>query len=131
MRAKEFFHTYFWDILVVGSLALLSSGFAIYLAIPKNSSNHTASITVDNTLKQTVDLSLESETTERTFTIQGYHDLMTIGVMKNKIHIAHSDCPNQYCVYEGWISDSKKPIVCAYNHLSITIGAVDNTVVVV
>lgn len=131
MRAKAFFHTYFWDILVVGSLALLSSGFAIYLAIPKTSSDHTARITRDNAVIQTVDLSEESETEERVFTIQGYHDVMSVGVMKNKIHIAQSDCPNQYCVYEGWISDSTKPIVCAYNHISITIGAANGSEIVV
>jgi len=131
MQAKAFFKTYFWDIVVVGSLAVLSSGFAIYLAIPKNSTDHTARITKDNALVQVVDLSLESETQERTFEVQGYKDVMTIGVMKNKIHVAKSSCPNQYCIFEGWISDSSKPIVCAYNHISITIGAADNSVIVV
>lgn len=131
MQAKAFFKTYFWDIVVVGSLALLSSGFAIYLAIPKNSTDHTARITKDNALIQMVDLSLESETQERTFEIQGYKDVMTIGVLKNKIHVLESSCPNQYCIFEGWISDSSKPIVCAYNHISITIGAADNSVIVV
>src|SRR5574344_600619 len=131
MRAKGFFQKYLWDILVVGSLALVSSGFAIYLAIPKNSTDHTARITRDNALIQVIDLSLESDSVERTFEIQGYKDKMSIGVMKNRIHGAHSDCPNQDCVFEGWISDSKKPIVCAYNHISITIGAADSSVIVI
>ena len=71
-----------------------------------------------------IDLAKESAT-ERTFTIQGAVSgeagQMVIGVKTNAIHIVSSKCPNQYCVHTGWISDAAHPIVCAYNHISITI----------
>lgn len=124
MKAKAFFAKYFWDIIVVGSLSLASSATAIYLAIPKNSSDHIAQIVRDSTTIETLDLSKESAN-ERTFIIQGAVSgeagQMVIGVKTNAIHIVSSKCPNQYCVHTGWISDAAHPIVCAYNHISITI----------
>jgi hypothetical protein len=124
MKAHEFLKTYGVDLLVVGSLALLSSAAAIYLAIPKGDNSHVAEIVAvldSGTTSERIDLSLESETDERAVSVQGYHDVMILGVLKNKIHVQHSDCPNQYCVFQGWVSDADHPIVCAYNHLTITI----------
>ena len=50
MKAKAFFAHYFWDIIVVGSLAVGSSVAAIYLAIPKSGNDHIAEIVKDSTL---------------------------------------------------------------------------------
>ena len=123
MAVKAFFQKHLWDLLVVGALTLVSSGFAIYLALPQKEGNHVAMIKRDNTLiVNPFDLAFESETVERDFTIQGLHDTMTIGVMKNKIRVVESHCPNQYCVGLGWSSDSHHPLVCAYNHITITVG---------
>jgi hypothetical protein len=120
MAFKEFWKAHFVDVIVVGSLTLLSSAAAIYLAIPKNSGDHIADIYRDSTLLQEIDLSKESET-ERTFVILGYVGEMTIGVKTNAIHVVSSGCPNHYCIYQGWTSDVDHPLVCAYNHVSIQI----------
>lgn len=121
MTSKEFFHKYLWDIIVVGTLTLLSSGFAIYLAIPKNNNEHIANISKDSTAIQAIDLSLESDTV-REVTIQGAVTAMTLGVKKNAICVLESGCRTHNCIYTGWVSDSTHPIVCAYNHVSIQVG---------
>jgi len=122
MTAKAFFRKYLWDLIVVGTLTVVSSGFAIYLAIPKNSDEHTANVTRDSTALLSIDLSLESDS-PRQIVIQGVMTPMTLEVKKNAIRVSESGCRNQYCVYAGWVSDSNHPIVCAYNHVSIQIGA--------
>ena len=127
MTAKAFFQKYFWDLIVVGTLTLVSSGFAIYLAIPKNSDDHTARVTRDSTSLLTIDLSTESETA-RSIVIEGAMTPMTLEVKKNAIRVAESGCRNQNCVYAGWVTDSNHPIVCAYNHVSIQIGAADEVI---
>jgi hypothetical protein len=127
MTAKAFFHKYLWDLIVVGALTLVSSGFAIYLAIPKNSNEHTANVTRDATALLSIDLSLEGDTV-RQVTIQGAMSPMVLGVKKNAICVLESDCRNQNCVYAGWVSDSNHPIVCAYNHVSIQIGAASQVI---
>jgi hypothetical protein len=127
MTAKAFFRKYFWDLIVVGTLTLVSSGFAIYLAIPKNSDEHIANVTRDSTALLSIDLSLENDTA-REITIQGVMTPMTLEVKKNAIRVKESGCRNQNCVYAGWVSDSNHPIVCAYNHVSIQIGASGNII---
>lgn len=126
MTVKAFFHTYLWDILVVGALTLASSAAAIYLAIPKSSDSHIAHIVRDSTELMVVDLSKESAEV-RSFTIQGAVEgedgLMSIEVKTNAIRVSASHCANQYCVNQGWVSDANHPIVCAVNHVWITITA--------
>lgn len=127
MNARAFFKKYLWDIIVVGSLALVSSAAAIYIAIPKNDNAHIAKIYCNAIqIQNDIDLSKEADSV-RTFTIQGAVSgdagKMVIGVKKNAICVVSSFCPNHYCIQAGWVSDSAHPIVCAYNHVTITIVA--------
>jgi len=121
MTSKDFFHKYLWDIIVVGALTLVSGGFAIYLAIPKNSNEHIANVSKDSTVILSIDLSVESATV-REVAIQGAMTPMTLGVKKNAICVLESGCRTHDCIYAGWVSDSTHPIVCAYNHVSIQVG---------
>jgi hypothetical protein len=114
-----FWKKHFWDVIVVGTSALLASALSIYVAVPKNGGSHVAEITGSSLTTERVDLSKESS--ERYFTIQGKHDQMTIGVKYNAICVKDSNCPHQYCIRQGWVSDANHPIICTYNEIQIVI----------
>jgi hypothetical protein len=116
---NEFWKKHLWDVIVVGTSALLASALSIYVAVPKDGGSHVAEITGSSLTTQRVDLSKESA--ERTFTIQGKYDVMTVGVKYNAICVLDSDCPHQYCVRQGWVSEANHPIICTYNEIQIVI----------
>ncbi len=120
--------TPFWkkhlgDAIMISFFSIASICLAIYAAIPKGSSSNQAEITLDGQRLHEhglVDLSSYGEE-ETSFTIQGLKSEMSIGVKKGAICVLSSSCPSQYCVHQGWISSSGRPLVCAYNHIVITI----------
>lgn len=120
MRFKDFWAQYGVDVIVVGASALLSSAFAIYLAIPKEASSSIAVVKRDASEIARYDLSKES-LTPREVVIQGLYSEMTLGLKKNAIAVLASGCHSHYCIYQGYISEANHPIICAYNHVSITI----------
>lgn len=121
---RPFWKKHLGDGIVISAFSVLALCLALYAALPKGgSSSHQAEITLDGkrlSKNGLIDLSTYGEE-ETTFSIQGYHDEMTIGVRRNEIRIVHSDCPSQYCVHQGWIKDPGRPLVCAYNHIVITV----------
>jgi hypothetical protein len=119
LRVNGFFKKYAVDIAVVGASALLLSAGAVAVAAPRQDGGHIAQISIESKLYEQIDLA--QETAERTFVIQGKHTPLTIAVKTNAIAILESGCPNQYCVNEGWISSSGRPLVCAYNEVLIEI----------
>lgn len=122
--------TPFWkkhlgDVILISSLSVLSLSLALYAALPKGShySSLQAEITLDgNRLKENglLDLSTYGEE-QSSFFIEGKLGEMEIGVKKNAICVLSSTCASQYCVHQGWVSEPGRPIVCAANHIVITI----------
>ncbi len=104
------------EIIVVGSVLAISITAAIILSLSRVSSS-LAVIKHHNETVMKVDLSKENE--ERHFEVQGDFSVVTIAVKKDYICIEHNDCPSQYCVHEGWVKAGEKPIICAYNGISI------------
>jgi hypothetical protein len=127
MSVKSYFKTHLIDTLVVGITAVLASAGAIFVASYKPASSHIADISVKGTLYQTIDLSKESNVR----TIELKHDdgthMMDLEVKLNAIRVADSDCHNQYCVFQGWISEAGHPIICAVNQVIITIEGISST----
>ncbi len=120
---KGFWKTHLGDVILIGLSACLATGLALYAALPKGGSSHQAEIALDGArLKQNglLDLSKYGEETTE-IVIQGYRSEMTIGVKKDAICVLSSSCPSQYCVHQGWISEAGRPLVCAYNHIVISI----------
>ena len=44
-----------------------------------------------------------------------------VTVEKGRIRVSEADCPDQICVYQGWISDSALPIICLPHRLVVEI----------
>ena len=57
-------------------------------------------------------------TKDATYDIGGH---MVVEVKEGKIRALETDCPDQICVKEGWVSSSGVPIVCVPNEIMIVI----------
>jgi hypothetical protein len=58
---------------------------------------------------------------KRTFSVDGANGNMEIEIVNNSVHVRHSSCPHQICVKEGYISRAPGQIVCAPNHILISL----------
>ncbi len=121
----EFWKKHLADTITIAFFAIAGVALAIYAALPKNGTYDSlkAEITLDGKrLEKNGYLDLSSYGEEETeIEIIGKKSPMKIGVKHNAIHVLSSDCPSHYCISQGWVTEPGVPIVCAYNHIVITI----------
>jgi hypothetical protein len=115
IKAKDFFHHYLWDLVLMGSVLLAAGGTALYFGLTAKEEALVASLYRTGTLMETIDLSKESGEREETLFTDAKSDVpFIIGIRHNAICVEESGCPNQYCVHQGWVTEANHPIVCAY-----------------
>ena len=116
-KLKDKLKKHLIEVIIFVSLLAISLTAAICLSFSKNVSS-IAVIKHHNETLLKVDLSKEGE--ERHIEVNGDHGIVTIAFKKDYVCVENSGCPSQYCVHEGWVRAGDKPIVCAYNGISIT-----------
>ena len=116
-KLKDKLKKHLVEVIVFISLLAISLTAVICLSFSKNVSS-IAVIKHHNETLLKVDLSKEGE--ERHIEVNGDHGIVTIAFKKDYVCVENSGCPSQYCVHEGWVKARDKPIVCAYNGISIT-----------
>jgi len=55
----------------------------------------------------------------RNIDIQGTIGITRIVIANGKARFAHSPCPNQYCVHQGWLSHKGQAAICLPNQVSL------------
>jgi len=120
LKAKEFFHKHLFDLLLVGAVALSAGGVFLYQTFKKKETALSASVFREKTLLEEVDLSSLKEEVDKTY--QGSETSFTVGFRKGAVAILESGCPSQYCVHQGWVSESGSSIICAYNSVRVTLS---------
>ena len=104
-------------ILILILFALIIGGLlAVLLTRKKN--NLTAKIYVQSQLIQEINLNTEPD---RDFVIQGVNGKLTISIKDHSIGVKEAECPHQDCVHMGYVSETNRPIICAYNQVYIII----------
>ena len=116
-KLKDKLKKHLVEVIVFASLLAISLTAAICISFSKSVSS-IAVIKRHNETLLKVDLSKEGE--ERHIEVNGDHGIVTIAFKKDYVRVENSGCPSQYCVHEGWVKAGDKPIVCAYNGISIT-----------
>ena len=112
------------DIILIGSLFLVAAVSLLILHFQRVSTNLVAKVMVQNEVVETVDLSKNIETD---FYIDGLKGKLHIHTKDGGIAVLESNCPHQDCVKMGYINTSGRPIICAYNAVTISIeGASQN-----
>lgn len=103
-------------------LSLIVIGSLLYILIPsEKSSEITASIYQDGKLLRQIPLN--TVTAPYTFTVQGPDGCSNeIEVRPGEIGVIAANCPDKLCIGQGFINDSKLPIVCLPNQLVIQLS---------
>lgn len=106
------------DLILIGSIlvVVIASFLAIFLSRKKT--NLVAKIYVKNELVQTIDL---SKSEDQEFIIDGANGKLIVSIKDHSIGVKEADCPHQDCVHTGYVSESNRPIICAYNQVYIVI----------
>lgn len=116
------------DLILIGSLLLVTITALITINViskNKNTSNLIATVSVQNTVVEVIDLSKRED---KHYYVEGLHGQVHIHTKDGAIAILESNCPHQDCVHMGYVSDTSHPIICAYNAVYITIGVSPNDV---
>ena len=114
------------DLILIGSLLIVAVLCLVLLLTNRTKDNLMATISVQNDVVETIDLSKKEDAD---YYIDGVKGQLHIHTHDGAIAVLESNCPHQDCVRMGYVSESGHPIICAYNQVSIVIeGGVSNDV---
>lgn len=106
------------DLIVIGSLLLVTIITLVCVFVFRTKKNLVAKIHVKNEVVETIDLSKKEE---KDYLVKGINGYVHVHTHDGAIAITESNCPHQDCVKMGYIHESGRPIICAYNGVYITI----------
>lgn len=110
------------DIVVAALILFMAAGVAAvqagYFASRAAASGElTAVIEVDGKRVMEVPLSRD-----RTFTVDTFVGPEILEIKDGRIRVRESDCPDQICVYTGWISRPGQAIICLPGRMIVTVA---------
>lgn len=116
------------DIILIGSLILVAVVALVVLLCTRIKSNLVAKVYVQNNVVEVLDLSKKEE---NTYKIKGVNGYVYVHTKYGAVAITKSNCPHQDCVHMGYVRNTNRPIICAYNAVSVIIeGTTVNDVVI-
>lgn len=106
------------DLILIGSLLLVAVISLVFVLINRVKTNLKATISVQNDVVETIDL---SKIKDADYYIDGLKGKLHVHVHEGAIAVLESNCPHQDCVHMGYVSETNRPIICAYNAVYIVI----------
>ena len=116
------------DIILIGSLVLVTVISLVVILCTRIKSNLVAKVYVQNNVVEVLDLTKKEE---QTYKIKGLNGYVYVHTKYGAVAITKSNCPHQDCVHMGYVRNTNRPIICAYNAVSVIIeGTTVNDVVI-
>ena len=106
------------DLILIGSLLVLAIISLVLVLTLKSKKNLQAKVYVQNEVVEVIDLSKKEE---KDYYVQGLKGQVHIHTKNGGIAIVESNCPHQDCVNMGYVYETNRPIICAYNAVYIVI----------
>lgn len=106
------------DLILIGSLLVLAIISLVLVLTLKTKKNLQAKVYVKNEVVEVIDLSKKEE---KDYYVQGLKGQVHIHTKNGGIAIVESNCPHQDCVNMGYVYETNRPIICAYNAVYIVI----------
>ena len=106
------------DIILIASLFLVAIICLVVILVNSNKKNLVAKVYYQNQVVEAIDLSKKEEAD---YYVEGKHGKVHIHTHNGAIAVTESSCPHQDCVHMGYVSQTNRPIVCAYNAVYIII----------
>ena len=111
------------DLILIGSLLVAIIAGLLVTLLTRKKDNLVAKIYVKDELVQTIDL---AKTNDSEYLIHGVNGDLKVVVKDHAIGVEQADCPHQDCVHMGYVSETNRPIICAYNQVYIIIEGDSN-----
>ena len=106
------------DLILIGSLLLVAVISLIFVLTLKTKKNLQAKVYVQNNVVEVIDLSKKED---KDYYVNGLHGVVHIHTKNGGIAIVESGCPHHDCVNMGYVYETNRPIICAYNAVYIII----------
>ena len=106
------------DLILICSLIAVIVGGLLAILLTRKKNNLVAKIFVKNELVQTINL---DKTNDTEFELEGAKGKLTVQIKDYAIGVKESECPHQDCVNTGFVKETNRPIICAYNQVYIII----------
>lgn len=106
------------DLILIGSLLLVTVISLVVVICTRIKTNLVARVYVQNKVVEVIDL---NKNEERTYKIEGLNGYVYVHAKKGAVKVSKSNCPHQDCVHMGYVTTSGRPIICAYNAVSVVI----------
>ena len=106
------------DLILIGSLLVLAIISLVLVLTLKTKKNLQAKVYVQNEVVEVIDLSKKEE---KDYYVQGLKGQVHIHTKNSGIAIVESNCPHHDCVNMGYVYETNRPIICAYNAVYIVI----------
>ena len=106
------------DLILIGSLLVVVLASLLVTFLTRKKNNLVAKIYVKNELVQTIEL---TKAEDQEFVVQGSNGEVKVIIKNHAIAVNESNCPHQDCVHTGFVKESNRPIICAYNQVYIVI----------
>ena len=107
------------DLIVIISLLLVAIISLVCVLCFRTKDNLVAKIYVQNDVVETIDLSKKQD---NDYFIHGLNGDLHVHTHDGKIAVVESNCPHQDCVKMGYVGETNRPIICAFNAVYITIN---------
>ena len=106
------------DIILVVSLLLVAVITLVVVLLNRTKTNLVAKVYVQDTIVETIDL---SKNEDADYYIDGLKGKVHIHTHNGGIAVVESNCPHQDCVHMGYVKETNRPIICAYNAVYVII----------
>ncbi len=116
------------DLILILSLLVVAAVALILTTVLSKRENLTAKIIVKNEVVEVIDLSQKEE---RDYIIDGINGKLKVHTHNGGIAVTESNCPHQDCVNMGYVYQTNRPIICAYNAVYIVIEGASSTDVII
>lgn len=118
--------TWVW-VAILAAILAVSAAVTIYLYTKPSAPapGDTALVYLDGAPVDVIDLSLVTESYTKEYTGQaGLTN--TVEFAPGTVRVQEATCPDQICVYQGWIEAGGMPIACLPNTLIIQVVAAED-----
>ena len=111
------------DLFLIFALLLVAAISLIVVLSYSSSKYLKATISVQNDVVEVIDLSKKED---KEYIIHGLNGDLRVHTHDGAIAVISSNCPHQDCVHMGYVKQSNRPIICAYNGVIIVIEGGEN-----
>ena len=111
------------DLILIISLVVVLVGSLLVVLLTRKKNNLVAKIYVKDELVQSIDL---NKTEDSEFVVHGAKGDLVVSIKDHSIGVTQADCPHHDCVLMGYVKETNRPIICAYNQVYIIIEGNSN-----